>query len=127
MRRDLPRATRASARVLAGLLIALLSPLGVACGSCERPIVATVGEPFDLSHLDDLQPKVTTREQILAWWGEPHQVSQPLPHEPCQERWHYSTARATAGGHTEATIVVLGFDERTLCTVDIYRQHPPAH
>lgn len=73
---------------------------------------ATVGKSFDVTHANDIQKGQHDKAQIRAWFGEPHQVTSPLPSNPasCVERWQYTHAHSVAGGSTESQVLIVDFD-----------------
>jgi outer membrane protein assembly factor BamE (lipoprotein component of BamABCDE complex) len=76
------------------------------------PTCATIGPPYDADAVAQLREGVTTRAEVTALLGEPHQTSKPLPHESptCVERWHYATATAVAGGRTRGDVAAVDFN-----------------
>jgi hypothetical protein len=73
---------------------------------------ATVGKEFDTTHANEVQTAVHDKQQMRAWFGEPHQVTSPLPNHPagCVERWQWTYAHSVAGGSTESQSLVVDFD-----------------
>ena len=73
---------------------------------------ATVGKEFDTTHANDVQSGVHDKQQMRAWFGEPHQVTAPLREHPagCVERWQWTHAHSVAGGSTESESLVVDFD-----------------
>ncbi len=85
---------------------------------------ATIGEPFDTTHVAELRRGEQDRAQVKAWFGEPHQRTEPRPGETtdCVEHWHYGHADSTAGGTTHSDVLMVGFDaEGRVCEIGYAR------
>lgn len=86
------------------VLLAALSLLPMGC--------ASVGREFDASHVSKIQNGTTTKPEVRGWFGEPGQITQPLPENPAGgvERWTYTYATSVAGGSTQSEALVVDFN-----------------
>jgi len=75
---------------------------------------ATVGKPFDTTHVQDIRNGEQNKAQIEAWFGTPHQKVMPLQGSPlgCVERWQWTHAESVAGGKTTSKSLVVDFDAK---------------
>jgi hypothetical protein len=88
-----PRSRRTAA------LLGLLSTLGL-CGC----VSITAGRKFDMVHVADIRPCVTTEENLRAWFGEPYKRGNTdgLP----TLQWAYAHT-GTSGTESQALVVVV--------------------
>jgi hypothetical protein len=54
----------------------LAAPVALACAGCFT-VTGSFGAPIPLGHIDQIEPGVTTRDQITAWFGPPSAFYRP--------------------------------------------------
>ena len=54
----------------------LAAPIALACAGCFS-MTGSFGAPIPLEHIDQIEPGVTTRDQITAWFGPPSAFYRP--------------------------------------------------
>src|SRR5256885_495733 len=70
---------------------------------------ATAGRQFDAKRAAQIQTGVTTREQLLEWFGEP-QMKAIRPEGRTNYMWHHTKTGAVSGLKQQALTVIIGSD-----------------
>ncbi len=85
-------------------------------GALGCTATASAGQPFDPTHVNEIQKGTHDKAQIQAWFGQPFKVVAPLQGNPagCVERWLYVHSVASATGATvtaqKTNTLVVDFD-----------------
>ncbi|MBN2494002.1 MAG: hypothetical protein JXR96_05375 [Deltaproteobacteria bacterium] len=81
---------------------ALMVAVGIGC--------ATVGKKFDTTHANEVQDGVQNKDQIIAWFGQPHQQA-PVSNHPkgCVERWTWVHSHAVVGQDPKTQTLIVDF------------------
>lgn len=98
--------------------VLLVLALGLSAGC------ATVGKDFDTTHVKDIVNEETTKPQVRAWFGAPHQTIRPLQDHPAGgvERWQYTHAYSVAGGSTTSKALVVDFNVEDIVVDNAYSE-----
>ena len=79
--------------------------------SCLTAACASVGAPFDTTHVNDIRRGEHDRGHVRTWFGEPHHLIALSDHpQGCVERWQYTHAESTYGGSTTSQSLIVDFD-----------------
>ena len=71
---------------------------------------ATVGKPFDTTHVNDIRKGESDMAQIRAWFGEPHsKVTFAQNDAGCVERWQWTHGKGSAF-NAKGEALVIDFD-----------------
>ena len=102
---------------------ALLSLVAIALMSLSS--CASVGRPFDLTHVNDIEVGVQTKAEIQEWFGEPNTI-QTFAETPtgAAERWMYTYAHSKASISTTSHSLVVDFNATDVVCDQAYATTP---